>query len=325
MSTVYPRTVSLLTLAPLRPDACIPAAHPWRVVLGFLLLILSVNPQPAAAGDDRALLIGVSRYEGWTPLANPITDVRALERVLRDHLGYRTTVLENPSRLQVEAEIRALAQRRYQPDDRLIIVFAGHGVYDPVSDIGYIITADSFASFVDPYFMSMISYPLLLNKIDAIDAPNILVVVDACFAGSIHSARPPHRAPANRSGPIVRQFLTSTGIDHAPDGAPNPASPFAARFSAGLRAIPHGRSTTIDALMNEFLAPLTPTPQLGPFGAHSGHASFSFTPPQARRTALRNPVAPASDPHYSGETRVLHPTSHHVDHQRPSPRPAQSP
>ena len=83
-------------------------------------------PSNAEFSRARCLVIGVADYEDQ-PLANPLLDARAMERVL-SRLGHVVEqVLENPTKTQIRAAVKRLA-KSIKGDEGALVYFSGHGV-----------------------------------------------------------------------------------------------------------------------------------------------------------------------------------------------------
>ena len=67
------------------------------------------------------------------------------------------------------------------PNDNLFMFYAGHGCYDNKSNMGYLIPSDA------EYKMDAdwISFQDIRKKFEVIAAKHILLIADACYAGSI--------------------------------------------------------------------------------------------------------------------------------------------
>jgi len=281
-----------------RPDR----THFLPLLPVVLLLALGGQSTPARCQDAaqrHALLVGVGTYQQWPSLVNPIPDVRALEAELRHRYGFLPEVLENPKREDIIAKLRRYHRFKYGPRDQLIIVFAGHGTYDEETRIGYLAAADSETRQRDPNFVSLLSYPWLLALIDNIDCPNILLVVDACYSGSLGAWASSPGSPAAKPQ-WIRRFLTSGGIEYVPDGDPNRHTPFVRQLLAGLRSPDADGVLTLKGLQDNFMGRVEPQPRWGSFGTAHGDGGFTFVvrgsaPPEQSRTASRG-AAPAPQP-----------------------------
>ncbi|MEM6453786.1 MAG: DUF1566 domain-containing protein [Acidobacteriota bacterium] len=256
----------------------------------FILMAMMAASSALEAKTDgkrHALLIAINDYAHWTPLNNPIPDMRTLAAELRHRYGFLPEVVENPTREDIVAKLRRYIRQDYGPDDQLVIAFAGHGTYDAVSDIGYLVAKDSYTSSDDPNFLSTIPYPWLLALIDNIDSPNILLIVDACYSGSLSDFGGRMRGGGDGGG-AVRRFLTAGGKEYVPDGDVNQHTPFMRRLLKGLRALKTASDTVrLGPLYGKFMRNVEPSPRIGSFGQHAGMEDFVFT--------LRN-AAPAPRP-----------------------------
>lgn len=106
-------------------------------------------------------------------------------------------------------------------DDNIIILYAGHGEYNPHLGTSYWLCSDSTKSDITTWF----NINELLNLFKASKAKHIVLLSDSCFSGAIFEN--------NRGGgigglenKISRQALTSGGIEKVSDGKKNTHSPF---------------------------------------------------------------------------------------------------
>ena len=188
-----------------------------------------------------ALLIGVSEYEHWDSLMNPTTDIEAIATELEQYYGFDIRKLRNVSKTEILTKIRELAKGSYREDEQLLIWFSGHGYFDDLSKIGYIVAKDTLSLSADPIFDTFLDYPKLMRIISNIPCRHILLVVDACFAGTLDSrlamrstdlyADIPKEEYIQRKLKFkTRLYLTSGGKQYVSDGRPGQHSPFTGNF-----------------------------------------------------------------------------------------------
>jgi hypothetical protein len=141
-----------------------------------------------ASGPQRnhAVLVATDEYNdpGFKRLANPIYDAVTLGNLLREDFGFEVTLLKNPTLEELETTLGQFRdEKNYGPNDQLFLFFAGHGVYDERSKMGYLVAKDSREK--DPNYKSYLSYSDLGNKyLKNIGCNRIFLVLDACFAGT---------------------------------------------------------------------------------------------------------------------------------------------
>ena len=170
-----------------------------------------------------AMLIGVNNYEDKEiePLSNPIADATKLQRILIDRYGFeedRILFLKNPELSDLFKGFRTIRDK-VTSNDLLLIFYAGHGYLEPGSEIGFWLPADADKSDGSRWFRNS----SLVEDIRAIQAKHILLITDACFAGSIFKTR----SPFNNASPMYfnmmkhksRKAMTSGAHTPVPDNS----------------------------------------------------------------------------------------------------------
>lgn len=131
-----------------------------------------------------ALLIGTNRYEDRRvpELTGAVPDVRAVRELLEGRLGYETTVLENAGREEMLRAFNRLALLA-QPNDSVIVYYAGHGVVVPIAgiDTGYWLPADADAEFPATWLANAD----IARLVAAVSARQLMLVSDSCYSGTL--------------------------------------------------------------------------------------------------------------------------------------------
>ena len=188
---------------------------------------------------DYALLFATDRYDYWDDLVNPIDDAHAIGKTLEDLYGFEVEIVENASLEEVWEKLREYSDRKFGPQDQLMIFFAGHGHYDESFGEGYVVASNSLNN--DRARTSYISHNRLRGVVDNIPCEHILLTMDVCFGGtldpSIARNREPKSYEVSVSDMLVRKFhkktrkyLTSGGKEYVSDGIPGKHSPFASKL-----------------------------------------------------------------------------------------------
>jgi WD40 repeat protein len=237
-------------------------------------------------GTTYALMFASNVYDFYPDLVNPVLDAQTIALELGENYGVITEVILNPTLSETASVIREYASRSYDPEDNLMVFFAGHGVYDEVFREGYVISRDSRMD--DLGKTSYLSHSNLRTMINNIGCPHIFLVMDVCFGGTFD----PHLASTHRGSPAVyadistqefverklkyktRLYLTSGGKEYVPDGRPGFHSPFARRFIESLRYYggEDGVLTTSEIL--QFVEKVNPQPRFGEFGDNEPGSDF---------------------------------------------------
>ncbi|MFZ4414420.1 MAG: caspase family protein, partial [Bacteroidales bacterium] len=187
---------------------------------GVTLIYDKASKNYIKVGKFYALLIGIEKYEDsfYPTLTEPLNDVTELKSVLISKYTFDSTnvrVLQNPSKNEI---FRALIFYRdsLTPDDNLFVFYAGHGCYDKKADMGYLIPSDAD----NKNDATWVSYQDIRSKFNVIEAKHILLIADACFAGSVFrsvdSIRPEHVDAMTRERISTRSRTAFTSADLKP-------------------------------------------------------------------------------------------------------------
>jgi len=149
------------------------------------------NLSPFATPDGKyyALIIANNTYNensGMMSLKRPIADATALKEVLATRYTFdwnNIMTLYDRSKMDVEVTLDEL-QKRVRPEDNLLIFYAGHGKMDMEADIGYWLLSDATRSRY-----TWLSNSTITDFIKVCKARHVLLIADACYAGSIYSSR----------------------------------------------------------------------------------------------------------------------------------------
>lgn len=136
----------------------------------------------------RALFIGVGKHQnsgptGWKALRTPEPDVKALAAIWRDKYGFeKPTVLlhEQATREKMtNALVSFFSEAREQ--DSLVLYYSGHGTKG--KPLATWIPYDA-----DQSFSSQLPVNLVMDLAQTSKARHILIMVDACFSGTLITA-----------------------------------------------------------------------------------------------------------------------------------------
>lgn len=136
-------------------------------------------------GNYYALLIGIENYKDsrYQKLSEPVSDAKSMYDVLINNYTFdkkNVLVLTNPDKKEIFQSLN-FYRDNLGPNDNLFVFYAGHGRYDAKANIGYIIPGDAdFKNDAD-----WISFQDIRKKFEVIAAKHILLIADACYAGSV--------------------------------------------------------------------------------------------------------------------------------------------
>lgn len=245
-------------------------------------------------GRTAALLVGTDSYNAareWTRLSSPVFDATTLARTLASDFGYDTTVVRNASKDEIIRAIITHGKQAAAEDDWVLVFIASHGYFDDDRGQGYLVFRDSRARNDDVSRSSYLSLSELRGIIEGYRAGHVLLVIDACYGGTIDpdirtgidrgaTRGDVESALQRRSQYRSRQYLTSGGKEYVPDGRPGAHSPFAAALlgvlrQASVEARPLTFAQVVASMADQAVEPL---PRHNSFRGHQPGGDFILVP-----------------------------------------------
>jgi len=203
---------------------------------------LVVEAPQSSTGDYWALIIGIDDYDSWDDLKTPMRDASTLRRVLLDNYTFDDdrvfTIYNNRATRHGIMDAMDELVNRVQPNDNLLIFYAGHGYLDEKRNEGYWVPQDARKGKTADY----VSNADIRTQIGGMDAKHVLLISDACFAGSLFrsgSVSMPFEDMDRYYREVIklpsRKALTSGGTEPVSDGGRDGHSVFAYYLLRALR------------------------------------------------------------------------------------------
>ncbi len=160
---------------------------------------------------SHALLIGISDYTVWPRLDNIPSELDEVANALEAQ-NFNIVRLINPNGRELSNGIEDfIDEYGYEPENRLLIYFAGHG--HSVGDKGFIIPADTPLPEHKNFRRSIVPMSRVLSWARDMEAKHALFVFDSCFAGTVFKSRnlpdTKERYIRRATALPVRQFITA--------------------------------------------------------------------------------------------------------------------
>lgn len=172
-------------------------------------------------GNSRALIVGIDKYKSAPPLAYAGNDAKAVAATLVERFGFPTENVEllldgEATRKSIVERYLALTNKdKTDPDDRIVVFFAGHGHTVPGirGEIGFLVPVDGKSDRLD----TLIRWDELTRNAELIPAKHLFFLMDACYGGLAlkRKANPPGSARFidDMLRRISRQVLTAGKAD----------------------------------------------------------------------------------------------------------------
>ena len=242
------------------------------------------NEDYVRQGTDYALLFAVDTYDHWPGLRYPRVDALNISRDLEQIYGFQVELIHNPTKEDILRELYKYAEKEYTPEDQLLIFFAGHGDFDTVTNMGYLVSQDTQKPENDSFKVSYLSHSDFRDIIDRMRCNHIFLVMDTCYSGTFDERLAMRGEAEDISNSLsqadiermmaytTRWYLTSGANQQVPDD-----SLFARALLAALRSM-GGRDNvlTIQEVLTYFEELSNPKPCFGEFGLNAPGSDFLF-------------------------------------------------
>jgi hypothetical protein len=135
--------------------------------------------------NDVAVVIGVEKYQDLPASEFAANDALLVKEYLTS-LGMKERNIEvllneRATGTAFRKALESWLPNHVKKDSRLFIYYAGHGAPDPATGEAYLVPYDA-----DPNYLSTTGHPLkvLYEKLGALPASEVMVMLDACFSGA---------------------------------------------------------------------------------------------------------------------------------------------
>jgi hypothetical protein len=234
------------------------------------------------AGQFYALVIGNDRYQYVPGLKMAEADAKAVATLLESKFAFATQLLLNAKRQDVMSALSTY-RRTLDPNDNLLIYFAGHGYYDREIDRAYWLPVDARAEDN----ANWISADDITNSVKGVPAKHVLIISDSCYSGAIsRDLVMGGSEPIGRSRFLEkmiagksRTLMASGGNEPVSDDGGSGHSIFARAFLIGLTGLDKDVFTAgelfRDFIQERVAGSARQTPEYSPL-RNSGHESGDF-------------------------------------------------
>lgn len=169
--------------------------------------------------QNYALIIAAQNYDDLAipALTNPVADAIRLKLILKTNYNFQDDniyAIYNPA-INDFKKVFAEIMEVIQPEDNIIIFYAGHGIWVEKEKKGYWLLTDAKINDVNTW----LSNKIVLNLIAKLPARHTLLITDACFSGSVFKTRGIGEETPVKSQyeKITRVAITSGNDTEVPD------------------------------------------------------------------------------------------------------------
>jgi len=197
-----------------------------------------------------ALIFATNDYSHWPHLTNPVPDADAVNQTLTSLYGFKVEEVRNPTDDQILQKLNEYLHRAFEPQDQLLILFSGHGYFDPDLGKGFLVPANAQLIKDDIGHRTLLAHETIMGYVNRIKSQHVVLVLDACFAGTLDRKTadgalkgddtdfyPRASLPEllqRKESKRTRRYFTSGGAEFVPDGKPGHHSPFISAFLVTL-------------------------------------------------------------------------------------------
>lgn len=195
--------------------------------------IPGITRRPENLGTNHLLIIGIDEYPHCPRLNNCKKDAQAVADTLHSRYEFNpehTKYLydDKATRRNILFELEAYSEKIGKTDN-LIIYFSGHG--ELKNNIGFWIPFEAHPK----YTADFITTHDITSRLNAVKSLHTLLIVDACFSGSIFLQHKTVTQLREYNKPSRLGWSSSHSRETALDGLPGDNSPFAAELIKELK------------------------------------------------------------------------------------------
>jgi len=133
-----------------------------------------------------ALVVGINKYQFGSPLEYACNDANDVADVLHSRFGFPSDNIviltdESATRERINLEYLSFANEKVEPNDRIVVFFAGHG-YTKVGsrgEVGFLVPVDGNTDDLS----TLLRWDELTRNAEFISAKHMLFIMDACYGG----------------------------------------------------------------------------------------------------------------------------------------------
>jgi Caspase domain len=192
-----------------------------------IIPISSVAGAEIVRGRCHVATIGIDDYKHFRKLNNAVSDARGFAKVLTEKFGfleqYGSLINGDATRSAILDLIEDRLRTTLEPNDELVLFFAGHGhtrvdtVGGKPVETGFLVPVEARAE-TPMKWVDLIEINGLLESIGSLPARHILVILDACYSGfalgsALQAPRSMSRYEADLAGRTSRKVITSAHRD----------------------------------------------------------------------------------------------------------------
>ncbi len=210
--------------------------HPLNTMDGLRgINIKDSQPSDTETGKYYLFGIGINEYQSFPRLNNARKDIEDIKDLLSEHYTFELSdaILlydADATRENIIEELSAF-RHKLESNDRLLILYSGHGYMD--GERGFWIPVDAKSKGTS----SFVSNVEVREIINTLKAKHILLISDSCFSGSLLvrdvSSHIGHAFTYWNDNPSRYIFISGKGV--VADGKPGKNSPFAAGIIKHLK------------------------------------------------------------------------------------------
>ena len=241
-----------------------------------------------------ALVIGINNYRNLGKLNTAVNDAQEVAQVLRDRYGFEVKLLTDAGRAEIVTALNEY-QQKLEEHTRLLIYYAGHGIFDKTGEKAYWLPVDADKNNDVNWIMA----DEVTVKLKRIPSRHVLIISDSCYSGAMsRDAGVGLTTPAERSRYLLksgegmsRVLMASGGNEPVSDSGGGAHSVFAAALLRGLREMKEPVFTAEELFRDYILEWVTGRSDQKPEYnqvRNSGHEGGDFI--FVRRPSSENPV-----------------------------------